>query len=185
MKAEHGITDKQERFCQEYLIDLNATQAAIRAGYSAEKGAGQFARRLMENPRIQARISALKRQTHMATLITREMVLKEIARIAFFDIRKLVDADGKPKRLHELDADTAAALSGLDIAKIGNTVTGEGEVLKFKVSDKNAALEKLAKHLGLFELDNSQSQPKITNTIDVSQLSTDALAEIMKAKKKC
>jgi phage terminase small subunit len=78
-KAE--LTDRQERFCQEYLVDLNATQAAIRSGYSA-KTADVQASRLLGNVQVQARVDALKKQRAMSTGITAEKVLTRIDRIA-------------------------------------------------------------------------------------------------------
>jgi phage terminase small subunit len=80
--------------------------------------------------------------------ITQERVLREIARLAFFDVRKLFDAEGRPKPVHELDDDTAAAISQLDIDELGR--------VKYRLADKGVNLERLAKHLGLFERDNAQ-----------------------------
>lgn len=78
-------------------------------------------------------------------------------RLAFFDVRKLVDADGNPIPINKLDDDTAAAIAGLDIQEVK---LGEGGAIavvkKYKIADKNSAIERLFKHLGLFEKDNTQ-----------------------------
>ncbi len=143
------MTPKQLRFVDEYLIDLNATQAAIRAGYSA-KMAGRIGFQLLEKTRIQQAIQARQAARSARTEITQDRVLKELSRIGFFDIRKLVNDDGSPKPITDLDDDTAAALAGLDIVMIGNDTVGVGTVLKFKIAGKVAALELMGRHLALF-----------------------------------
>lgn len=156
--APRPLTPKQERFVAEYLIDLNATQAAIRAGYS-EKTAHAIGHENLSKPEIAAAISAASKQVADNTGLSVERVLLEAQRLAFFDIRKLVNADGTPKKLNELDDDTAAAIAGLDVATVGNDDVGIGQVLKYKIADKNAAIERLFKHLGLFDKDNRQKNP--------------------------
>lgn len=152
------LTPKQERFVAEYLVDLNATKAAIRAGYSA-KTAGSQAFDLLKKPEIAAAIEAARLKHASNAGLSIERVLLEAQRLAFFDIRKLVDKDGNPIPINQLDDDTAAAIQGLDVATVGNMDVGVGQVLKYKIADKNAALERLFKHLGLFAVDNKQSNP--------------------------
>ena len=77
-----ALTDKQKRFCEEYLIDLNATQAAIRAGYSP-KTAEQTASRLLRNVKVQEYIAKRQKELSRSTHITQERVIKELALIAF------------------------------------------------------------------------------------------------------
>jgi phage terminase small subunit len=77
--------------------------------------------------------------------------LQERARLAFFDVRKLLDATGAPKAIQDLDDDTAAAIAGLDVVNIGSDDKRVGEVLKIKLADKNASLTALEKHLGLYK----------------------------------
>lgn len=153
-----ALNPKQLRFVAEWLKDHNGKQAAIRAGYS-ERSAEQQASALLSNPKVKAEVE--KRMTKLMNNleITAERVLKERARLAFFDVRKLLDSTGKPKAIHELDDDTAAAIAGLDVANIGNAEVGEGEVLKIKLADKNASLTALEKHLGLYKDDSGDSAP--------------------------
>lgn len=157
-KAEQKpINRQQEVFVQEYLKDLNGTQAAIRAGYSAAT-ARQIGSRLLRDPRIQAAVDAA-RKVHLAKLqadsgISLERTLKEIARLAFFDARKLYDADGKPIPINLLDDDTAAAIAGLKVVTKGNAEMGFGEITEYKVSEKKGALDMLMKNLGGYEADN-------------------------------
>lgn len=152
------LNDKQSRFVDEYLLDLNATQAAIRAGYS-QKTAGSQGFDLLKKPEIAAEIEKRRQIIAEKAGLSTERVLQEAMRLAFFDIRKLVDKDGNPLPLNKLDDDTAAAIQGLDVATVGNAEIGVGQVLKYKIADKNSAIERLFKHLGLFEKDNKQSNP--------------------------
>lgn len=165
-----SLTPKQQRFVEEYLIDLNATQAAIRAGYSA-KMADRIGSQLLGKTRVSAAISEGRAKISEATGITVERVVREMARIGFMDVRKLVDDTGSPIPLHQLDDNTAAAIAGVEICRTGNAEMGVGEVLKFKVSDKNKALENLMRHLGGFERDNSQS--KTSGQIDLALFFTE------------
>lgn len=154
------ITDKQQRFVDEYLKDLNATAAYMRAGYRATGHAAvACAHKLMKNRYILQAIAEGKKAREARTDIEADRVVKETARIALFDPRKLFHDDGTPKGIHELDDDTAAAISGLKVVTKGNADMGFGEVLEYKIADKNSALEKLFRHLGLYEKDNEQQNP--------------------------
>jgi phage terminase small subunit len=145
---------KRDRFAQEYLVDLNATQAAIRAGYS-KNGASVTGTRLLADARIQAKISELRGKVEKRTDITIDRVLREYARLAFFDPRRLFDAEGNPIPISELDDDTAAAIAGLEVERVrsrGDDDEGKTEtsVIKYKITQKTAALQDIAKHLGMF-----------------------------------
>jgi phage terminase small subunit len=152
------LTLKQERFCLEYLIDLNATQAAIRAGYSA-KTAEQVGYQLLQKSSVSAYIADKSAKTQEKTGITIERVLIEAAGLAFFDVRKLVDASGNPIPIHKLDDQTAKAIQGLEVDTLKGADADGNPIIrtKYKIADKNAALEKLFKHLGLFKRDNEQA----------------------------
>ncbi|WP_313569878.1 terminase small subunit [Comamonas terrigena] len=108
------LTPKQARFVAEYLIDLNATQAAVRAGYSARTAASQGAR-LLKQSGVARAVQAAQQARAVRTEITQDRVLQELARIAFFDIRRLYREDGSMKDPCELDADTAAALASIEV----------------------------------------------------------------------
>lgn len=152
-----ALLPMQKLFVAEYLKDKNATQAAIRAGYSARTAYSQ-GQRLLKHVEVSGAIQQRLNRIVEKLEISAERVLQERARLAFFDVRKLLDATGKPKAIHELDDDTAAALQGLDVANIGNESMGVGEVLKIKMADKNASLTALEKHLGLYR-DGDQAAP--------------------------
>lgn len=156
--AKGELTPRQEQFVAEYLIDLNGTQAAIRAGYSA-KTAQEQASRLLSNVMVMNLVNEKRQNLQKATDITAERVLKEVAGLAFFDVRKLVNADGSPKSITDLDDETARAIQGIELQTVKDGENDFALVRKYKIADKNAALEKLMKHLGLFEKDNNQNNP--------------------------
>lgn len=144
-----GLTPKQEQFVREYLIDLNATQAAIRAGYTAKR-ADQAGYELLSNPEIKAAISEAVGKRAEKLEITGERVLSAIAEIAFGDIRKMFDENGALKRPTEWDDETAAAVAGMEIITVSR---GEGEiehVAKIKRTDRLRALDMLARHHSLY-----------------------------------
>lgn len=148
-----GLTAKQQRFVEEYLIDLNATQAAIRAGYS-ERTAYSQGQRLLKHVEVAALLQAKREEQSKRTEITADRVLQELARIAFFDPRKLFDHNGNIKPVQEWDDDTAAVLAGIEaveeFAGRGDERELIGYLKKAKVWDKKGALELLGKHLALF-----------------------------------
>lgn len=168
-----ALTLKQKRFVAEYLLDLNATAAAKRAGYS-EKTACEQAARLLANVKVQTAVQEAEQARQERTEITQDMVLREMSKLAFFDIRKMFDKNGKPLDISALDADTAAALVGLDVQDVtdndGNYV---GFVKKYKMADKIRALELLGKHLGAWE-------PRDKQQTAVEDLA--ALAEKLRAR---
>lgn len=141
-----ALTPKQARFIDEYLIDLNATQAAIRAGYSVRRSEVTGCE-LVSNRKVAEAIAIKRKRLEIKTEITQERVLKEFARLAFFDPRKLLNDDGTPKPINELDDDTAAAIAGLDIEEANDN---RGVVRKYKIADKKGALDSVARHLGMF-----------------------------------
>lgn len=134
----------------EYLIDLNATQAAIRAGYSA-KTAGAIGAENLTKPEIAEAVAAGKAKQLAAADLTAARVLEEFRRLAFVDLRGFFDADGNLKPVAELTPEQGSALAGLEVIK-KNAEAGDGvidTVHKFKVWDKTRTLESLAKHFGL------------------------------------
>ena len=146
-----ALTEKQKRFVDEYLIDLNATQAAKRAGYKD----ANIGRQLITKNNVSEAIQVAMTERSQSTNITKERVLLEYARLAFFDPRKLFEPDGKPKDITALDDDTAAALVGLDVTEeyegAGEGREFVGFTKKYKLANKLGALDSLGKHLGLFD----------------------------------
>ena len=151
MPATRKLTPKQAAFVEEHAIDMNATAAAKRAGYSA-KTAGWIGPQLLAKTHIAAAIAEKRADRSERTGITADRVLQELARVAFFDPRKAFNDDGSMKPLSELDDDTAATIAGLDLAEIRDS-EGQpiGVLKKIKIADKLVALDKLARHLGLLQ----------------------------------
>lgn len=146
------LTPKQQQFVREYLIDLNGAKAAERAGYSKRTANVQGAQQL-SNPAVQAAIQQAIQKRAKRTEITQDRVLRELARIAFFDPRSLLNADGTPRPVNELDDETAAALAGMDVFEefegTGKDRKFIGYTKKVKVADKVAALSLAMRHLGM------------------------------------
>lgn len=165
--AESKLNPRQRSFIAEYLKDKNATAAYMRAYGVAKETAMRAGPRLMEHVGVKAEIdrhlSAVVEQVKHETGITLERVLKELARIAFFDPRKLFDKDGNPLPITELDDDTVAAIAGLDVMEeyegSGKDRVLKGYVKKWKLQTKDGALDKLMKHLGGYAKDNEQKPP--------------------------
>ncbi len=146
------MSPKAQRFVTEYIIDLNATQAAIRAEFSVKTAYSQ-GQRLLKNVEVAAAITAAQKKRSERTEITADRVLKELARIAFFDIRRLYNENGGMKGPHELDDDAAAVLAGVDVTEefggSGEDRKQTGTTKKAKVFDKGTALTLAMRHLGM------------------------------------
>lgn len=141
-------TPKQQRFVDEYLVDLNATQAAIRAGYS-QKTANEQAARLLANVSVQAAIAERMKERQQRTELTQDMVVKELARIAFGDPRKVMSWGPGGVKLR--DSETLAGEDAAIVAEVSESVTAAGGSLKLKTHDKVGALKMLGEHLGMFK----------------------------------
>jgi len=147
------LSAKQEAFVQEYLIDLNATQAARRAGYS-ERQCGVIGYENLKKPQISVRIKQAMDERAARVHITQDRVLQELARLAFSDLRKAFKDDGSLKLPNEWDDDTAAAMAGVD-TQTSSVHGGDEEAplslttKKVKVFDKSAALTLAMRHLGM------------------------------------
>jgi phage terminase small subunit len=153
------LTDKEARFCLEYLVDLNATQAAIRAGYS-QSSAKQIAYELLQREPIELRITTLMQERALRTQVTADRVVRELARIGFSDLSEIAswDREGKLtlKASNEISSDASAAVVEIH-SHTSRSKEGEFTTTRVKRADKSKALELLGRHLGLFEKDNEQS----------------------------
>lgn len=153
-----GLNARQERFVLEYAISNNATQSAITAGYSERTAASQ-GHDLLKKPEIAAALATLRARAVERAELTQELVLRELKRLVLFDPRSLFDEAGAPLPVHRLGPEAAAAIAGLEVVTKGNAEMGFGEVLKYRIADKNSAIEKAMRHLGMFERDNRQQSP--------------------------
>ncbi len=152
------LTAKQKRFCEEYVIDLNGAQAAIRAGYS-ENSAKEIAAENLTKPNISNYIAMLQKEIEERNQIRADDVVKELAKIGFMSIDELFDEDNKIKAVNKLSDKAKASVSSVKITK--KSYGSEEEAVfetttEMKLWDKRAALVDLGKHLGIFEADNKQ-----------------------------
>jgi phage terminase small subunit len=139
---------RQERFVNEYLIDLNATEAAKRAGY-AHRSAHTMGWDLLQKPEIAHAIRVAQEKRAQRTNITADRVLKELARIGFSDLRQVAlwrPGSVELKASDELDDDAAAA-----VMEVSESIGPMGEKRKIKLHNKLGALKLIGQHLGMFE----------------------------------
>lgn len=144
------LNPKQQRFVAEYLVNLNATQAAIKAGYSAKTAESQGSR-LLSNAKVAALVAEGQAKRLDKAELTAVRVLEELRRLAFSDLRRLFDEQGNLRQIHELSAEDAACLASIEVVR-ENAQPGDGHmdnIHKIKVYDKTKALDMLAKHFGL------------------------------------
>lgn len=140
------MTNKQKRFCEEYVIDLNATQAAIRAGYM-EGSAQQSSTTNMSNPLIMDKITHLQADISDRNKIKVDQIVQELSSIAFDDISNYLDyeCDVKGKPIIRLkDSKT------IDTKNVSEISLGKDGQFKFKMYSRDTALVNLGKHLGMF-----------------------------------
>lgn len=143
-------TALMEAFCQEYVIDLNGTQAAIRAGYSAET-ATSAASRLLTYVKVKKRIQQFQDSIAAARSVTKERILDELQRIAFGDTRAVVRFENG--KLVVTDSNKLSDAEASMISEISQK-TGNTNEKKVKFHDKQKALELLMRHMGMLKADD-------------------------------
>lgn len=147
-----ALTAKQQRFVVEYLVDLNATQAAIRAGYAA-KGAKDQAYQLMQRPVIAAAIKEAMEARNQRTQVDADYVLNRLTEIDQMDLLDILDDDMSIKPLSKWPKVWRQSLSGFDIAEMFEGVGKERDLVglmkKIKWPDKVKNLELLGKHVNV------------------------------------
>lgn len=158
MATSDELTPKQRRFAEEYCVDFNATQAAIKAGY-AENSAYSTGHRLLKNDEIQAAIAREQDRLTERTRITQDRIMKELSRTGFADMRNFAEWDGESMRFRdsdELSADDSPAIRDVtstrqyQYSKDGDLV-GETVNTQVRLHDKKAALELMGKQIGMFK----------------------------------
>lgn len=159
---EHGLTPQEERFAQLVACGKNQTDALREAYPSSTKWKQETAyakaSQIAARDKVKARIASLQSAVAKEVVLDRALVIREIAMLAQSDIRGIVDDKGRLKLPHELDEMTAKSVASFSI-------DADGKVT-YKFWDKNAALEKAAKHLGLYEIDNKQKADALSSLLD-------------------
>ena len=142
------LTPKQQVFCDEYLQDMNATRAALVAGYARSVALnGQ----VMLMPKIQMYLKSRMEERSAKARFSADRVLEELGKIAFANMADYFDGNGDMKSMHEINDDAKAALWSVSVGDAGSGSTATGGMVKFRMYNKLAALDKIAKHIGLYK----------------------------------
>lgn len=158
------MTQKQKRFIEEYLIDLNATQAAIRAGYSSAT-AKDIGCENLAKPNIRAQIDRVMAERSKRTGVNAERVIQELAKIAFVNAAEVIDPKTATVKEDALPEDTAA-IQSVKVKTFGE----DGLEREIKMADKIKALELLGKHLGMFK-----DKLELSGSLDIEKSKLDDL----------
>ena len=165
------LSFKQQKFCEEYLLSFNAYRAALAAGYSentALKGD------LLHVPKIQAYLKAAMSRSAARAELTHDMLLRELMKIAFCNMGNYYDDYGLPKKMHQLTDEEKAAVSYYQRADMcyqdGHIF---GELVKIKLHNKMAALDRLCKHTGFYKA-NWQPLPEVDRTETAEDIAFEA-----------
>lgn len=179
------LTANQKIFADEYLIDRNATRA-YKMAYPKVKSddvAAVNGNRLLRNAKVEEYVQERLEKAQERTEVTLDRVIKEYARIAFFDPRKMFDENGNPVPLTEMDDDTVAVIAGLDVLEIcSDEKTGYmAYIKKYKLANKLEALKALGEHLGLASNKRISGELTVTNRsdADMSRLSDEDLRKLV------
>jgi len=161
-----SLTPKLEEFVRQYLVDMNATRAAVRAGYSS-KTANRIASENLSKPDVQAAIADAQRLRSTRTRITQDGVVEALARIAFADLRRMFDGEGRLLPPSRFPDDVKDAVVSYDVLRSRG---GREPVVRVRLADRLRALELLGRHLGMFR--DLKPEPAQGLTIEVSKLAT-------------
>lgn len=159
--AKRQLSEQRQRFVDEYLIDLNGTQAAIRAGYSV-KTAQEQASRLLSNVMVQEAISKKMAERSKRTGVNQDRVVLELAKIAFVRMTDVVDSNGRIRS--DASDDDLSCIESIKYKESDNEFGGSVE-RKVKIVSKMKALELLGKHLGMW---NDKLDVNVTTPIVIS-----------------
>lgn len=163
------MTKKQNRFVEEYLIDLNATQAAIRAGYSPDT-AKEIGCENLTKPNIRACIDRAMAERSKRTGVNADRVVQELAKIAFVNATEVIDPATATVKEDALPEDTAA-IQSVKVKTFGE----DGLEREIKMADKLKALELLGKHMGMFK-----DKVELSGALQTEKTKLDDLIEQMR-----
>ena len=159
MIEDSELNEKQLIFAKEYLVCMNATQSAVKAGYS-EKTAYSQGCRLLKNVKVKAYVDYHLKNRASKLDITPNKILEELGHIAFFNINNIFDGNSL-KEVSELPDNVTRAISSIK-SRMEKSGDGFAEVTEIKSNDKLRAIELLMKYLGMFATDNEQTKDEKT-----------------------
>jgi len=163
IEVRSSVDQRRTLFVEAYIANGgNATQAAKSAGFS-EKTANEQGCRLLTNVNVSSMIARRQQELADKYALTTDSVIRELGRIVHLDPRKFFKADGSLKAIVDMDDDCVAALASVEVDELRADGAVMGITQKIKFWDKNAAIEKAMKHLGLFEKDNKQKLADLTD----------------------
>lgn len=158
------LTEKQKRFCAEYIIDLNAAQAAIRAGYS-EKTAKAIGSENLTKPDIKSLIAEKLAEIAENNMLKADDVINELKSLGFWNIQDYIGRGNTIKDISKLPRNLAKPIIG--IKRTEEFFKGKKTVVtELKFVDKRSSLGDLGKYLGIFEKDNRQKAIKIGKDLE-------------------
>lgn len=161
------LSEKQDKFCHEYLIDFHQTNAAIRAGYPA-KSAHVAASKLVKNGKIQARIAQLRAEASAKTGISLERTLDQLGAMAFADPALMFHPEtGDLLPVHQMPEHIRRAIVSIEVDEIEVGGQKLGLTKKIKLAPKDKAADMIMKHLGEYKKDNAQKQTLVTVVVDI------------------
>jgi len=182
-----GLTPKQARFVEEYLKDLNATQAAIRAGYS-ERTAEWIGPQLLGKTHVAAAIAAKMAERSQRTQIDADYVLRRLAEQDAADLADILNEDGSLRAVRDWPLVWRRGLvAGLKVVTVGNADMGLGQVTEVKLADRVKLQELIGRHI---EVGAWREKVEVTGEgggpvkLDVGGMSTEALRELVEARRR-
>jgi phage terminase small subunit len=158
-----GLNDREVAFVREYLVDLNATKAAIRAGYSP-RSARTTSSRLLAKANIQEAVQRATSERAKRVEVTADDVVRELALLAFSDLGRAFGANGRMLSLEEMPEAVRRTLASVEVDEDDD----EGTVRKVRTWDKIRALELLGKHLRMF-VDQTENHHRVEVSIETAR----------------
>lgn len=161
------LSEKQERFCQNYVIDFHGTNSAIRAGYPA-RSASVTAAKLLINGKIKARIAEIRAAASAKTGISLERTLDQLGAMAFADPADMYHPDtGDLLPVDQMPESIRRAIVSIEVDEIEVNGMKMGVTKKIKLAPKDKATDMIMKHLGEYKKDNAQKQTLVTVVVDI------------------
>lgn len=161
------LSEKQERFCQNYVIDFHGTNAAIRAGYPA-RSASVTAAKLLVNGKIKARIAEIRANASAKTGVSLERNLDQLGAMAFADPADMFHpGTGELLPIQQIPAHLRRAIQSIEVDEINVGGQVLGLTKKIKLADRNKAADMIMRHLGEYKKDNAQKQTNVTVVVDI------------------
>jgi phage terminase small subunit len=160
-EIEQSMSLRHVEFARKYVISLDAEKSAAEVGYYGRSAY----RDLLSNPKVELYIRKLQKQMRDRFVLTTDRVVQELCKIGFVNPQDLYDSDGRLKSPTELHPNVAGAIAEITEEMVGFDTKTEKPLIKrkYKFHSKESALDKLARHLGLYERDNKQRNTATVN----------------------